>query len=77
MTVKIDTDLHIPIYSPTCTFCRHLDAERVRCCAAFPEPESIPMDIWLGQDGHVLLREGDQGITFTPYLESLQNRGMV
>lgn len=77
MTIKLDADLHIPIYSPTCTFCQHLNAEGVRCCAAFPEPDSIPMDIWMGQDGHVVPREGDQGITFTPYMDSLTKRGML
>lgn len=77
MSVRLDADLHIPIYSPICTFCQHLNAEGVRCCAAFPEPLSIPLDIWLGQDGHVLPREGDHGITFTPYSVSQTKRGTL
>jgi hypothetical protein len=64
MMIAIDTDLHIPIYSPVCSYCRHLNVVGERCCAAYPEAGAIPMAIWLGEDNHTTPHEGDHGVMF-------------
>lgn len=53
-----------PGQSPVCTWCRHL--RRGRACAAFPERDSIPMPIWLGEHDHRTPYPGDHGIHFEP-----------
>ncbi len=58
----LDKNSHIPIFSDTCTFCRHLDASGERRCAAFPQ--EIPISIWLGENDHHLPYPGDHGIQF-------------
>ena len=65
----IDKSLEVPVYSLTCTFCRHLDldwheAGQPGRCAAFPD--GIPMEIWQGENSHRQLYTGDHGIQFEP-----------
>jgi len=52
-------------YSPTCFFCKHLQEANpvTRHCAAFPEPGSIPLRVWNGDDDHLKPIQGDGGIT--------------
>jgi hypothetical protein len=48
------------LYSPVCTFCRHL--REPRRCDAFPD--RIPDAIWEGQHDHREPFPGDRGIRF-------------
>jgi len=47
-----------------CGGCRYLASSELRHCAAFPEPGSIPDDIWLGKHQHREPYPGDHGIQF-------------
>lgn len=61
--ITIDRGHDIPLYSPVCTYCRHLyirSGERV--CKAFPD--GIPQEIWLGQNKHTKPYPGDHDIQF-------------
>jgi hypothetical protein len=58
----IDRDEGEAIYSPVCTFCRHLRG--FRRCDAFPD--RIPRVIWEGDDPHTEPFPGDHGIRFEP-----------
>lgn len=60
----IDADLGTPIFSKTCTFCTHWQGD-IRRCDAFPEPGSVPMEIWMGKNDHHQPYPGDHGIRFT------------
>ena len=57
-----DRELEIPVYSPVCTFCRHVRLEPRRTCAAFPD--GIPLEIWMGNNKHTLAFTGDHGVLF-------------
>jgi hypothetical protein len=57
----------LPVYSPVCTFCAHLDREatdRPGRCAAFPA--GIPVPIWVGDNDHRQPWQGDRGIQYAP-----------
>lgn len=54
----------LPVFSPVCSTCRHLRWDEGRTCAAFPAQDSIPLDIWLGRDGHRRPVPGDHGIRY-------------
>ena len=56
----------IPHFSPVCTFCRHWRIREGRTCAAFPEPNAIPLAIWRGENTHQAPFPGDHGIQFEP-----------
>jgi hypothetical protein len=56
----------IPHFSSICTYCRHWRIREGRTCDAFPERDSIPMSIWLGENDHRALVPGDHGIRFEP-----------
>lgn len=66
-TKRIDPDADIPVYSPVCSLCRHLDESGERRCAAFPDLGSIPLEIWQGKNPHTAPVEGDNGIQFEPF----------
>lgn len=50
--------------SPTCFFCRHFD--HWHSCAAFPDENSIPVEIWNNPQQHHRPHPGDHGIQFAP-----------
>ena len=52
----------IPMFSPVCTHCSHYQLNRQ--CDAFPAPQSIPLEIWLGQHLHISPFPDDHGIQF-------------
>jgi len=52
------------IYEPSCYTCRHL--KDFPNCEAFPN--GIPEDIQKGIDPHMDPVDGDDGITYTPFL---------
>lgn len=54
----------IPVHSPICSTCRHLDWGATRACAAFPGMDSIPLEIWLGHNDHRTPVPGDHGIQY-------------
>jgi hypothetical protein len=56
----------IPHFSSVCVYCRHLRVREGRTCAAFPERDSIPLEIWLGRNDHRRPVDGDHGIRFEP-----------
>lgn len=58
----IDKEFRIPVYSPTCALCQNLTDPDGRKCSAFPE--TIPLEIWKGENDHRKLFPGDQGIRF-------------
>ncbi len=68
MSTEIDTtridDRDTWGYSPVCTYCKHWRADGTRTCAAFPEEDSIPWEIWTGENTHEQPHEGDNGIRF-------------
>lgn len=61
MTFTIDKHATETLYSPVCTFCRHLRGHRL--CDAFGEA-AIPLDIWEGHNLHRSPVKGDHGIQF-------------
>lgn len=61
--IIIDKGHNIPVYSPVCTYCKHLAVEaEKRSCKAFPG--GIPLEIWLGLNKHTKSYFGDNGIQF-------------
>src|SRR6266508_464423 len=56
----------LPVYSPVCMYCVHLHLDEGRTCDAFPEQDSIPLAIWLGENDHRQPFPGDHGIRFEP-----------
>jgi hypothetical protein len=56
----------IPPFSDVCTLCRHLHRGEGRTCDAFPQRDSIPLEIWLGRHDHQEPYPGDSGIQFDP-----------
>jgi hypothetical protein len=63
----------LPVYSPICFRCRHLDLNQIgaRRCRALPA--GIPLTIWTGQHDHLTPFPGDGGI----HLEPPTEEGMV
>ncbi len=64
----------IPLLSRICTPCRHFRPRAGRTCDAFPERDSIPLAIWLGEHDHRSPYPGDHGITFEPIAERAATR---
>lgn len=62
----------LPNLSPVCAFCKHRLAGQGRTCAAFPERESIPLAIWLGEHDHQTPYPGDHGIRFELHPDASQ-----
>ena len=55
-----------------CESCRHLRPYRGgegQTCAAFPDGEGIPIEIWFGRHDHREPWPGDRGIRFDPLPE--------
>ncbi|WP_410507425.1 hypothetical protein RSJ42_11460 [Methanosarcina hadiensis] len=58
-----DSILDEPIYSPVCTFCAHHHRGRKdHTCTAFSD--TIPDEIWRGDNDHKKPYPGDHGIQF-------------
>jgi hypothetical protein len=67
MTAQLDgPGTELPIFSPVCAYCKHLRVDEGRTCDAFPERDSIPLEIWLGENDHQAPYPGDHGIQFEP-----------
>lgn len=64
MSFTIDKDSDVPLYSPVCSLCRHVQVDEMRKCAAFSD--DIPLEIWKGQNDHRKPYPGDHGIQFEP-----------
>lgn len=65
MTITLDTEFAVPVYSPVCTFSRHLRTGGPQpTCNAFPE--GIPMQIWRGDNQHRTPYPGDHSMRFEP-----------
>lgn len=56
----------IPPISSICVYCRHLRVGEGRTCDAFPDHDSIPLEIWLAENDHRDPYPGDHGIQFEP-----------
>lgn len=53
MTITIDKDHNIPVYSTVCSYCSNRKQTfDGRFCKAFPDGDGIPMDIWMGENDH-------------------------
>lgn len=71
MSFTIDKGHDIPVYSPVCMSCKHLDRDSFtdaadswkRGCAAF---DKIPLEIWRGGHDHRTTYPGDGGIRYEP-----------
>lgn len=67
--IELDKSFAVPVYSTVCLRCKHYrpGAEGAgRQCAAFPAADSIPLEIWRGDNKHLRPFPGDNGITFEP-----------
>jgi hypothetical protein len=54
----------ILVLSPICLGCQHWHMDDGRTCDAFPERDSSPLEIWLGDNDHRQPYPGDHGIQF-------------
>ena len=61
------SECSIPSLSPVCSLCVHWRLREGRTCAAFPEPNSIPLAIWRGENHHRAPFPGDHGIQFEAF----------
>ena len=65
-------DGELPEIGRVCVYCRHWRPKDGRTCDAYPEKDTIPLPIWLGENDHRQPYPGDHGIQFepvdTPYL---------
>lgn len=52
----------MPIFSPVCEFCIHLQNPTERVCTAFST--GIPREIYRGENDHTEPYPGDRGIQF-------------
>jgi hypothetical protein len=64
--ITLDSSFKLPVYSPVCTMCKHLNTGEPRNCAAFKE---IPLEIWQGKNDHRQPFTGDNGIQFKLWSE--------
>lgn len=59
-----DSILKKLLFSPICSYCKHLDLSKTRSCTAFTQEYGIPMEIWDGSNNHTTSYPGDNGIMF-------------
>jgi hypothetical protein len=60
--ITIDGEVDLPIFSPICSKCRHVNMRYRLKCTAFPD--GIPAEIWKGDNPHQTPVDGDHGIRF-------------
>ncbi len=63
-SVELDRGHPQRLYSPVCSYCKHLlpEPRDPGICRAFPK--GIPREIWDGKNGHRQPYRGDRGIQF-------------
>ena len=67
MSITLDKNSDIPIYSSVCSRCKHWRpaiGANGQTCAAFTKADSIPPPIWKGENPHTKPYPGDNGIQF-------------
>ena len=70
MSITLDANSDVPIYSPVCMLCARLDRDAFvrgdRRCIAFRD-QPIPDAIWRGDNDHRGPFSGDHGLLFKPH----------
>jgi hypothetical protein len=62
--IVIDTEFNRKIFPPICVQCEHFNRVTRNSCRAYLNPDSIPDEIWNGQNTHTQPYPGDHGIQF-------------
>ncbi len=74
MLVIDDTPRRARFISPTCSTCVHLRLVTTPSCDAYTEPDSIPEEIWNGDNDHREPFPGDHNIHYEHFAEALSKQ---